>query len=88
MGNPYVTQVIQSEMAHDTDHSNPQHADRRRTIAPPSAYPTLTEVELLQRAARHIRLRPNGLMDLMDQVRPGEESSSSGSMPPAGDAGA
>ena len=87
-GNPYVTQVIQSEMAHDTDHSNSQHADRRRTIARPAAYPTLTEVELLQRAARHIRLRPNDLMDLMDQVRPGEESSSSGPMPPAGDPGA
>ena len=72
-------------MAHDADHSKPQHADRRRTIARPVAYPTLTEVELLQRAARHIRLRPNVLMD---QVRPGAESSSSGPMPPARDAGA
>ncbi|TDJ54496.1 MAG: hypothetical protein E2O40_07285 [Planctomycetota bacterium] len=78
-------------MAHDADHSNPQLADRRRTIARPAAYPTLTEVELLQRAARHIRLRPDDRIDRidrMDQVRPGAESSSSGTLPPARDTGA
>jgi hypothetical protein len=78
-------------MAHDTDHSNPQHADRRRMIARPAAYPTLSEVELLQRATRHIRLRPDGRMDQMnpmDQVPPGAGSLSNGSLAPAGDAGA
>ncbi len=72
-------------MTHDADHSNPQHADRRRTIAPPAAYPTLTEIELLQRAARHIRLRPT---DLMNQALTPEESSSGGPTPPARDTGA
>jgi len=72
-------------MANDADHSIPQHADRRRIIARPTAYPTLTEVELLQRAVRHIRLRPNVLMD---PVPPGEESLSSPTLPPAGDTGA
>ena len=75
-------------MTHDADHSIPQHADRRRIIARPVAYPTLTEVELLQRAARHIRLRPDDRIDRMDQVRPGAESSSSGTLPPARDTGA
>ena len=74
-------------MAHDADHSIPQHADRRRIIARPAAYPTLgptpSEIELLQRAARHIRLRP---VDL-DRVAAGGESSPGGAVPPAGDAG-
>ncbi len=72
-------------MTHDADHSIPQHADRRRIIARPVAYPTLTEVELLQRAARHIRLRPDVLAG---PVRSGGESSSSPTTPPARDAGA
>ena len=72
-------------MTHDADHSIPRHADRRRTIARPAAYPTLSEVELLQQAARHIRLRPN---DLIDLVRPGGESSSGGAATPARDTGA
>ena len=75
-------------MTRDADHSNLQHADRRRTVARPAAYPTLTEVELLRRAARHIRLRPNDLNGLVDQVRPGADSLSSGPTPPARDAGA
>ena len=75
-------------MAHDADQSIPQLADRRRTIARPAAYPTLTEVELLQRAARHIRLRPDDRMDRMGQVGPGGEASSNGPLPAARDAGA
>ncbi len=74
-------------MAHDPDHTIPQHADRRRIIARPAAYPTLSptlgELELLQRAARHIRLRPTDL----DQVVAGGESSPGGAVPPARDPG-
>jgi hypothetical protein len=44
-------------MAHDLNHTNGQLPARRTMIAPPPATPTLSEVEILQRAARHLRLR-------------------------------
>ena len=47
-------------MAHDPNHSNGQLPARRTFIDRPSAAPTLSEAEILQRAARHIRLRTIG----------------------------
>ena len=51
-------------MAHDLNHSNGQLPARRTLIAHPSATPTLSEVEFLRRAARHIRLRTREDIDM------------------------
>jgi hypothetical protein len=73
-------------MAHDADHSNSQHADRRRTIAPPVAYPVTghipSDIEALLRATHRIRLRSHDL----GQVAAGGQSSAGGTVPSAGDA--
>ncbi len=44
-------------MDHDAEHLTEHHAARRALIARPPAHASLSEIELLQRAARHIRLR-------------------------------
>ena len=44
-------------MDHDAEHLSEHHAARRALIARPPAHANLSEIELLRRAARHIRLR-------------------------------
>ncbi len=44
-------------MDHDAKHHSEHHAARRALITRPPAHANLSEIELLQRAARHIRLR-------------------------------
>lgn len=71
-------------MAHEADHSNVPYAGRRRTIARPAAPHTPTEIETLQRAAHHIRLRSH---DMPERIV-AEGSSAGGPAAPAGDADA
>lgn len=79
-------------MAPDADHPGPTHTDRRTTIARPVAGTSLSDIETLQRAARHIRLRSHERLDMLDMFdEPGliaaaGRSSTGGTVLPAGDA--